>query len=99
MSLSELGETRPYAVLGDGLAPVRPTSVLSELTDAGTVWLGEQRDLTDDNTIAAGIVAALAMAKSAAGAGSGAAGAPLGVGLEAVRSEYQWPSGDLARRS
>ena len=89
VQLGELGLSRPYEVRSQMLVPTPPQTVVGRLVDAGTIWLGEDRDLTSDAQISAGIVAALALAKNAQAPSERSKGAPLAVGLEAVRAEYQ----------
>ena len=89
VQLGDLRLSRPYEVRSQMLVPTPPQTVVGRLVDAGTVWLGEDRDLTSDAQISAGIVAALALAKNAQAPSERNKGAPLAVGLEAVRAEYQ----------
>jgi uncharacterized iron-regulated protein len=85
----EVGLSRPYEVRSQMLVPTPPQTVVGRLVEAGTIWLGEDRDLTSDAQISAGIVAALALAKNAQAPSERSKGAPLAVGLEAVRAEYK----------
>ncbi len=61
VQLGDLRLSRPYEVRSQMLVPTPPQTVVGRLVDAGTVWLGEDRDLTSDAQISAGIVAALAI--------------------------------------
>ena len=92
VQLGDLRLSRPYEVRSQMLVPTPPQTVVGRLVDAGTVWLGEDRDLTSDAQISAGIVAALALAKNAQAPSERNKGAPLAVGLEAVRGSTSRPS-------
>ena len=86
VELGSLGTSRPYLVTsGKELVAIPARDAVGMLTDVQTIWLGEHHDAMEDSReIQAGIIAAVAVAK--------AAKRPrpcIGVGLEAVRAEYQ----------
>mmetsp|Transcript_17212 Transcript_17212/g.25923 ORF Transcript_17212/g.25923 Transcript_17212/m.25923 type:complete len:387 (-) Transcript_17212:1334-2494(-) len=85
VQLGALGSTRPYALDSrTGLSALAAKDAVKSLLNVQTIWLGEHRTDAVDHEMEAGIVAAVAVAKAANG------GQPcVGVGLEAVRTEYQ----------
>ena len=86
VELGSLEKSRAYTIASGTMTPTAPQSAIKSLCGAGTIWLGESRDVTDDDSMAAGICAALAVAKAAQ---QGGKTAPVAVGLEAVRADYQ----------
>lgn len=84
--IGALERSRPYEVDGTSMKAIRPSAAVRSLADSGTVWIGERRDATDDASLASGILAAMALAKSATAPGDAS---PIAVGLEAVRADYQ----------
>lgn len=84
VELGSLGSTRPYLV-GTELEAVAARDAVAMLVSADTIWLGEHHEAASDREMQAGIIAAIAVAKA-----SRTGQKPcVGVGLEAVRSEFQ----------
>jgi len=86
VELGALGGTRPYVVVdGRELEAVAARDAVAMLLSADTIWLGEHHEAANDREMQAGIIAAIAVAKA-----SRTNSKPcVGVGLEAVRAEFQ----------
>lgn len=83
--LGSLGGTRPYKVGSERLESIPAEKAVEALSRSSAIWIGEHRDAADDHDLQAGILAAVSVAKSADNGGEGL----VGVGLEAVRAEFQ----------
>ncbi|KAJ8608261.1 hypothetical protein CTAYLR_007289 [Chrysophaeum taylorii] len=85
VELGALGGTRPYVVHdGRELQSVNPRDAVAMLISADTIWLGEHHEAQNDREMQAGIIAAIAVAKARRNQRP-----CVGVGLEAVRAEFQ----------
>lgn len=97
VELGSLGSTRPYVVENHAMQAVAARDAVAMLVSAETIWLGEHHEAQSDRDMQAGIIAAIAVAKAARTQRQRPC---VGVGLEAVRAEFQpaldaYVAGDL----